>query len=44
MGNVLGVDGLCVKRLVELESEGLTVRIELWCSEESGGILIVKDL
>ena len=35
---------MCVKRLVELESEGLTVRIEFrWC-EESGGILIVKDV
>ena len=44
MGNVLGVDGLGVKRLTELESEGLSVRIELWWCEERGSFLIVKDL
>ena len=43
MGNVLSVDGSRVKRLTELEVEGLSVRIEFRSSDERGA-LIVKDV
>ena len=40
----MSVDGLRVKRLTELESEGLSVRIEFRSSDERGSFLIVKDV
>ena len=43
VGDGLGVDGLCIERLVEAEGEGLAVRVELGGPDESGSLEIVVD-